>query len=65
MGLTVEEVPGGGFTVSDLGDEQRWWSVVFRGARPAIASNTGAAVDPHSREGRRILAAIREVVVLR
>lgn len=59
--LVAEVIPGG-FVVAVAGDDARWWSVVFRGATPLIASHLREPVDPHSREGRHVLAAIREAL---
>ena len=57
--LVVEEIPGG-FTVVEDGNDGRWWSVAYRGTTPTIASHLCESVDPDSRIGRHILAAIRE-----
>lgn len=62
--LVVEEIPGG-FTVVEEGNELHWWSVAYRGAVPTIASYLCESVDPDSRIGRHILAAIREERQLR
>lgn len=59
--LAAEVIPGG-FIVTVSGDETRWWSVVFRGTHPLIASHLREPVDPHSREGRHVLAAIRQAL---
>lgn len=62
MVLTVEAIPGG-FTVTEADNDNHRWSVAYRGATPTIASHLCESVDPDSRTGRRILAAIRESLV--
>lgn len=57
--LTVDQIPGG-YTVTDTNNPTHWWSVAYRGVTPTIASYLCEKVDPHSRTGRRVLAAIRE-----
>ena len=57
--LVVDAMPGG-FSITESGDENHWWSVIYRGSTPIITSPFCENVTTHSPLGRRILAAIRE-----
>lgn len=59
--LIVDVIPGG-CTVTENGNEKRWWSVMFRGSSPRIASHLCEPVDPRSPLARRVLAAVREAM---